>query len=104
MIEMSQILGLIFFIIILTITIPWSVFFWKRWHKVIKLLETKYSDEYKLSFVNIYLLGFKLIFNLSSFPEEIQEIYKPIRLITLLGGILGIIVVVSFVIYIIIIT
>jgi len=31
MIEMSQILGLIFFIIILTITIPWSVFFWKRW-------------------------------------------------------------------------
>ena len=73
--DSNQILGLVIFVLILIFAVPWTIFFMKRYWKIIKIL----SNQNKLQIIDAYLLPLKLTFNLYSFPKEIQNLYRPIR-------------------------
>jgi len=80
----SKIFTGIIFAVLVIVGILMSFFYYPRLKKIVELLKNKYSKIYNPKLSNIYLLNIKLFFNPSSFPEEIQEIYKPIRIIGIL--------------------
>jgi len=93
----NQIFIAILLIVIALPSIVWGIYIFKTTKKIIDLLNNKYK--YHLSYSNIYFIHAKLFWNLSSYPKEIQDIYKPIRKMGIILYSIGIIVIISLIAY-----
>ena len=83
-------------------SIVWGIYLFKITVKILNLLNNKHN--YNLNFLNAYFLHYKLFWDPSSFPKEIQDIYRPIRKIGITFFLLGFVVILSLVTYLIIIS
>ncbi|MFA5019564.1 MAG: hypothetical protein WC533_00515 [Candidatus Pacearchaeota archaeon] len=93
------------FILLIVIALPsiiWGVYIFKTTKKIVDLLNKKYK--YNLSYSNIYFIHAKLFWNISSYPKEVQKIYKPVRKMAIILYSIGILVIISLITYLLIIS